>query len=256
MDSIEREVSSPKDLLVAAGDEGVRRIIVAAHLSDLPTLRLSPGQTLQSRDLRMSLRFAPGQDGLQLTTDNQVENLELRADPPRRAIFNDTTVERFGRIVLRNLSVEGIVELVARDRMRGGHVEIHDLDIVAADARSYEQRPKGYGVEVIPGALTLWNQSSDPAVIVTADLTGLNAGRAGAPVRGSGIFVSGAGETGGKLMIRRLETGPVHSDGGIAAGTPDTITGGVFVVSGAFIDSVRNRGPVTTYGANDMVLDN
>jgi hypothetical protein len=30
----------------------------------------------------------------------------------------------------------------------------------------------------------------------------------------------------------------------------------VFVVSGAFVDSVRNRGPVTTYGLNDMVLDN
>jgi len=28
------------------------------------------------------------------------------------------------------------------------------------------------------------------------------------------------------------------------------------VVHGAFADSVRNRGPVTTYGVNDMVLDN
>jgi len=30
----------------------------------------------------------------------------------------------------------------------------------------------------------------------------------------------------------------------------------VFVVHGAFVDLVRNRGPVTTYGPNDMVLDN
>jgi hypothetical protein len=30
----------------------------------------------------------------------------------------------------------------------------------------------------------------------------------------------------------------------------------VFVGYGAFVDSVRNRGPVTTYGPNDMVLDN
>jgi hypothetical protein len=28
------------------------------------------------------------------------------------------------------------------------------------------------------------------------------------------------------------------------------------VVSGAFVDQVHNRGPVTTYGPNDMVLDN
>jgi hypothetical protein len=73
---------------------------------------------------------------------------------------------------------------------------------------------------------------------------------------GSGIFVSGAGDTGGRVILRRLETGAVFSEGGIAPGTPDCISGGVFVVHGAFADSVRNRGPVTTYGANDMVLDN
>jgi hypothetical protein len=42
----------------------------------------------------------------------------------------------------------------------------------------------------------------------------------------------------------------------IAPGTPDVITGGVFVVYGAVVDLVRNRGPVVTYGVNDMVLDN
>lgn len=84
----------------------------------------------------------------------------------------------------------------------------------------------------------------------------LTAGRPGAPVRGSGIFISGAGEQGGRLIVRRLETGAVFSDGGIAPGTPDRISGGVFTVHGAFVDHVCNRGPVTTYGANDMVLDN
>jgi hypothetical protein len=57
-------------------------------------------------------------------------------------------------------------------------------------------------------------------------------------------------------MATRLETGAVYSDGGIAPGTPDRISGGVFVVYGGFVDSVHNIGPVTTYGANDMVLDN
>ena len=56
--------------------------------------------------------------------------------------------------------------------------------------------------------------------------------------------------------MRRLETDAVFSDGGIAPGTPDRISGGVFTVYGAFVDCVCNRGPVTTYGANDMVLDN
>lgn len=53
-----------------------------------------------------------------------------------------------------------------------------------------------------------------------------------------------------------LETGAVYSDGGISEGTPDQITGGVFAVFNAHVDEVRNRGPVMTYGVNDMVLDN
>ena len=84
----------------------------------------------------------------------------------------------------------------------------------------------------------------------------ISAGRNGAPVHGSGVFVGGAGDKGGRLNVRRLETRAVYSDGGIPAGTPDCISGGVFVVYGAYVDLVHNRGPVTTYGANDMVLDN
>jgi hypothetical protein len=57
-------------------------------------------------------------------------------------------------------------------------------------------------------------------------------------------------------VARRIETGEIHSHGGIPAGTPDRISGGVFVVHGAWVDEVRNAGPVTTYGPNDMVLDN
>ena len=56
--------------------------------------------------------------------------------------------------------------------------------------------------------------------------------------------------------MRRLETDAIYSDGGSAPGTPDQITGCAFTVYGAHVDTVRNRGPVTTYGVNDMVLDN
>jgi hypothetical protein len=252
----ERQVSSVSELQAAAGNADIRHIIISAPIGDMPTLRLSPGQALSGIDANSVLRFARGRDGLQLSCDNRVEGLELVADRDRRAIFNDTSIERLGRLALRDLVVTGVVQILARDDVRSGHVKIENLDIVAADARSYDERPKGHGVEVIPGAFTLWNQHRDSAVTITAELTGLGAGRAGAPVRGSGIFVAGGGDDGGRLVARRLETGAIYSDGGIASGTPDRITGSVFVVSGAHVDSVRNLGPVTTYGANDMVLDN
>ena len=250
------EVSTAAGLIAAAANPLVARITVLASLTGLSCVRLLPGQALAGHDVSIELRFAPGQDGVQLSTDNQVECLELSTDPDRYAVFNDTGVDGLGRLVLSSLRITGVVRLLARDRVRNGHVEAHGIDIVAADARGYDVRPKGYGVEVIPGAFTLWNQQADPAVTITADLTGLSAGRAGAPVRGSGIFVSGASDVGGRLLVRRLETGPIHSDGGIAPGTPDRISGGVFTVYGAYVDSVVNHGPVTTYGPNDMVLDN
>jgi hypothetical protein len=251
-----RQVATVAELQAATADHHVQHIVVSASLDDVPSLHLSPGQTLTGIDTQTALRFAPGSDGLQLSADNRVEGLQLFADYDKRVIFNDTGVDGLGRLVLRDLFVEGVVQILARDRVRSGHVDVHNLDIRAADARGYEERPKGYGVEVIPGAFTLWNQHDDRAVTITADLAGLAAGRAGAPVRGSGIFVSGGGDTGGRLVAHRLETLAVYSDGGIAPGTPNRITGGVFVVSGAFVASVHNQGPVTTYGPNDMVLDN
>src|SRR6516162_2006598 len=252
MSGEQREVHSAEELSAAVADKKVGQITIAADLSELPMLRISPGQILRAAGERTALFFASGQDGVQLSTNNQLENLYLHTDQDRRALFNDTSMDHLGRFVLRNLSINGVVQLLARDKVRGGHVEVEELHIEHADARNYEDRPKGYGVEVIPGGFTLWNQQDDPAVTITADLSGLTAGRAGAPVRGSGIFVNG----GGRFVARRLETGAVYSDGGIAPGTPDRISGGVFVVSGAFVDIVRNRGPITTYGPNDMVLDN
>lgn len=252
----QRRITTIQELLSAVSTPDVTHIEVAAELVDVPTLRLLPGQALVGAGVRSGLNFAAGQDGVQLIRDNQVENLRLTTDLDRRAIFNDTSASHLGILALRGLNIVGVVQILARDQIRGGHVEVHGIEIVAADARGYEERPKGYGVEVIPGAFTLWNQQMDAAVTITADLTGISVGQEGAPVRGSGVFVSGAGDVGGRLVARRLETGAVYSDGGIKPGTPDRITGGVFTVYGAFVDRVRNLGPVTTYGPNDMVLDN
>jgi hypothetical protein len=256
MPAQQREVSTGAELLRAASEAEVRDITVAADLGEVPSFRLSPGQRLKAISRMAIFRFAAGEDGLQLSTDYNVDGIELQTDADRRALFNNTNVEELGRLELRQLRIKGVMQLLARDRVRSGHVTAENLDIVAVDARGFAQRPQGYGVEVIPGAFTLWNQQRDAAVVITADLANLTAGRAGAPVRGSGILVSGVGDEGGRLVASRIETGAVYSDAGIAPGTPDRISGGVFVVHGAFVDRMRNHGPVTTYGANDMVLDN
>lgn len=251
-----KAISTADALIAASKDEKIRALVVSGALTGVAGFRLSPGQSLQGADEQASITFAADSDGLQLSSDNEVSRLRLNTSPDKRAICNDTTVATLGRIALRNVTTNGRVQILVRDRVRAGHVDVDGLDIVSADARAEPKRPQGYGVYVLQGAFTLWNMQNDEGVSITADLRGLKAGRAGAPVRGSGIFVSGAGDKGGRLLVERLETDAVYSDGGIKSGTSDQITGGVFTVYGVHADLVRNLGPVVTYGPNDMVLDN
>ena len=249
-----RRVATASELIEAAGHPEVSQILVPDSLAELPTLRLAPGQSLSGQG-SAALRFASGADGVRLSADNQVSGLALITDPARRALFNDAESDGFGVFELARLRVTGCVRLLAEGRAKGGHVDARDVVVEAADARGFDERPSGYGVEVVPGVFTLWNRQGDPQAIVSAELTGISAGRPGAPVGGGGVFVGGT-PGGGRTVVTRLETGEIHSHGGIAAGTSDRISGGVFVVHGAHVGEVRNRGPVTTYGPNDMVLDN
>ncbi|MFI1016836.1 hypothetical protein [Streptomyces sp. NPDC020965] len=239
------------DALSGAG--GAADILIEGRLRGVPPLTLPGGVALHGAGPGAALVFDQGGDGLRLTRDNRVGGLRLETAPAARAIHNDTAVDTLGTLELREVSTVGRVELLARERVRAGHVRVDGLDIEAADARECLPRPRGYNVEVIQGAFTLYNQQTDPAALITCELTGLTAGRDGAPVRGGGVFVSGT-DGGGRVTGERLHTGPVFSDGGIPAGTPGQISGGVFVVY-ASVREVVNHGPVTTYGVNDMVLD-
>jgi hypothetical protein len=248
-------VVTKSELVDAVADSNIRIIEIAGELTGLPPLRLLPGQALRGANELAKLGFAPNSDGLQVSTDNTVANLEISTDQERRALFNDASAAGLGRMEFLQLRITGNVRLLASGQVRDGHVEAHDIHIVAADARGFVERPKAFGVEVVPGVFTIWNMQGDPESRLTADLLAISAGRAGAPVQGGGVFVGGT-PGGGRTVVRRLETGELHTHGGIAPGTPDRISGGVFVVHGAWVDSVRNAGPVTTYGPNDMVLDN
>jgi hypothetical protein len=256
MNTAEKWVTTTDALVAAINDASVAKVVVSGRLTEVPQLRLSPGRSLCGAAGDSAIVFAAGAEGVELSSDNTVHNLHLIVAPERRAIFSGTEVANLGRLELHGVTTTGRVQLIAREKVVGGHIEVNGLDIVAADARTAGERPHGYGVHVLQGAFTLWNMQPDDEAAISADIVGLSVGREGAPVRGSGVFVSGAGDTGGRLILRRLETGAIYSDGGIPPGTPDCISGGVFVVYGAFADGVHNRGSVTTYGANDMVLDN
>lgn len=230
-------------------------ILIETDLSEVPTIRLRPGQTIRGATAGLAVHFAEGADGICCTTDNVIESLALYASPTARVIFNDTSCNSMGTIWLEDLVVSGAVQILARAALTSGHLEIFNLHIVDADTTSIPERPQGYGVSVVQGAFTLWNQQAADSRL-TARIDQLSVGESERAIRGSGVFVSGNGENAGSVHVDLLKTGPVFSDGRIAPGTADQISGGVFVLHGVEADLVENAGPVVTYGSNDMALDN
>jgi hypothetical protein len=253
----EKTVGTVDELMSAIKDSGIESIALANDLHDVPAFSLLPGQTIRSMPgNQFTIKFAEGNDGIRLSADNAILFLDLYVAADRPAIWNDYSVATLGRIVLASVNTIGRVQLLAKENVRAGRLEINGLTILAADSRGEQDRPNGYGVSVIQGAFTLWNMQHDSNVVISADLVNISVGRFEAPVFGSGIFVGGAGNEGGRVNVQQLVTGGVYSDGKLTEGTPDQITGGVFTVYGAKVDLVRNDGPVVTYGANDMALDN
>ena len=250
-----RQVVRSAQELIDAVDSDADEIEVQGHLSGMPMITLRPGMTLHGGTLSF------GAKGVRLTRDNELEGVTILTEDDEVAILNDTSVADLGTLTLRGVRTAGQVFLLASDAVRAGHIVVDGLHVVRVDVRGRIERPRGFGVEALQGAFTLWNRQRDPGVILTAELLDIAVGSVETPVRGSGVFVGGHGDwdgvaDGGTIKVSLLRTGEIHTNGGIPVGTPDLISGGVFVISGAVVEEVVNAGPVTTNGQNDMVLDN
>jgi hypothetical protein len=242
------------DELQDAVKSGDAHITVKGEIRGIPMLALQPGQTLMGGTLYFGAR------GVQLSRGSTLSDITIRTSEMECAILNDTGVPDLGTLTLHNVRTTGQVALLIDSATHSGHIHVENLHIECADLRGRAERPHAYGVDVLQGAFTLWNTHTDD-VTITAQLLNIYAGSAESSVRGSGIFVGGQGNPdgtpdGGRVQVTRLTTGEIHTDGGIPENTPDLISGGVFVIYGAWVERVENIGAVTTYGPNDMVLDN
>ncbi len=241
--------------LADAISAGAGEIVVQGTISGSPSITLPPGSTLRGGELVFTAK------GVRLTRDNTLRDIVITTTPYEVAVYNDTSQPDTGTLVFENVTTVGQVLILADDATRTARVETRGLHVREADVRGRVEQPHGFGVDVLQGGVTLWNRQPDPSSSFTATLRDVSVGTEQAPVRGSGVFVAGYGDrdgkgAGGTFSADLIQTGMVVTDGGIAPGTPDKISGGVFVVSGATVDRVQNAGTVTTHGQNDMVLDN
>lgn len=194
-------------------------------------------------------------DGIGLTANNEVSNLVIQTNYNNRAIYLLNNCPDLGTLLIKNLAVTGQVQFLMRGSSSKANIIADNIDVVACDARKYSEQPQKYGVNIYQGAFTVYNYNSDEKSIINTTLTNISIGRKGAPVLGSGLFVGGFGDNGGYVISDNITTGDIYSNGMIPYGQPNIITGGVFIVNGTKVRSIVNKGEVTTYGVNDMVLD-
>jgi hypothetical protein len=145
MSTAEKWVTTTEALVATVKDESVGRVVISGQLTNVPSISLSPGRSLCGATENSMIAFVPGNDGVQLSTDNSVHSLHLEASPEKRAIFNDTVVATLGRIELRGVTVSGCVQILARGTVRSGHVNVDGLEIIAADARAQAERARRLG---------------------------------------------------------------------------------------------------------------
>ncbi|WP_336249270.1 hypothetical protein [Stomatohabitans albus] len=196
-----------------------------------------------------------GGDGVALTGDNEISGISIQTSPANRAIYIDSPEVDLGTIRLEHLTVTGVVQLLTRAPNKVLSLDLSDIDIVSADARHYPERPMKYGVNVYQGALTIYNFNPEAESRITLHAEHIGVGREKAPVIGSGIFISGFNDTAGPVIVDKLTTTGVYSNGMIPTGQPNLITGGIFIVYGVEANEIVSLNEVKTYGTNDMVLD-
>lgn len=201
--------------------------------------------------------FFSHSDGFILTGSSRLQNLSVVTLQDKKAIqlTSQQVAESFGTIHLENLTVDGQISLIFRTPTLKAHVVTKNVHVASSDTRTYLEQPQKYGVNVLQGAYTLYNFNANKDSLITASIDNLSIGSEGHPAIGSGVFISGFNDQGGRVDIDQMTLGDVYSTGLIPQGVADFITGAVFVVYGAHISHLIQNGKTVTYGVNDMVLD-
>jgi len=249
------KINSLLELLASLGNPQPATLELQTSILCPYSITLPSGFSLSGADKEKCILSFSNSDGIGLTANNEVSNLIIQTNPGNRAIYLLSNFPDLGTLRLKNLTITGQVQILTRTGTNKTNLIADNVDVVACDARRYSEQPQKYGVNVYQGAFTVYNYNSDEKSVINATLTNISLGRKGAPVIGSGLFVSGFGDNGGWVLSDNITTGDIYSNGMIPFGQPDMITAAVFILNGAKIKKLAQIGTTTTYGVNDMVLD-
>ena len=249
-----RTVGTVDELLGALRD-GAQKIELTTTLSGLGSFTLPPGVSLRGGGLEF------GAKGLQLSSNNTVENLSVTVPDTRSRSTTTYRSQDLGTLTLRGITTRGQVYLQASSNVRSGTVHAKDIHVTAADTRDRLDGPRASGSRPCRAPSRSGTGSPTPPWCC---MPGWKTFRRAAPGNRSAAagcswaatWMARAMPTAGPSPWRCSAPARCIPTAASPREPPDLISGGVFVISGAEVDEVQNLGSTTTYGPNDMVLDN
>ncbi|MBA9028379.1 hypothetical protein [Peribacillus huizhouensis] len=249
------KVNTLLELLQAISENIPQVLEIEASILSPHSITVPEGYQLTGKSNESCMVSFNNSDGFGVTRDNTISNLTVMTKQTNRAIYTVCGIRDMGNIDLENLKITGQVSIISRQGTDKINFIANNIHITSCDSRHYSEQPQKYGVNVYQGALTVYNFNSDENSRIYCELTNISLGFINAPVIGSGIFVCGFGDKGGKVYLETLTTDAVYSNGMLPFGTADIITAAVFIVYGVEAKTIEHHGELVTYGVNDMVLD-
>jgi len=248
-------VSNESEFLKTLHSNTACEIVIENSITVTNAVDLPANFSISGKNKNTSFLIFNTNDGIGLTDNNRISNITIMTNPIARAIKLASVSNDFGKHSLENVNTIGMIQFLNKGNTSKGLIEVKNVHVKAADSRNYSEQPLKYGVSVYQGAFTVYNMNNDDKSNIEVNISGLRIGFEGSPVIGSGVFLAGFGDVGGKVTSSYMQINQIYSTGMIAYGQPNKITGGVFISNGAEVKELVNSGDVVTYGVNDMVLD-
>ena len=250
-----RIINTVDELVEASQDRTARYLIVRNDLTDVPSIKLLPFQSVAGEFDGKKIEFQPGVDGFCLSKGNELKNLTIIASPERRAIYQDPDAESLATQHLHRINVCGQISFIVGDKTKKGRIDASFVHVSKASTMHFGERPNRFGVDMIQGALTIWNRSENMSEI-EVDIAHFSCGSEAEPINGSGLVIAGTDEMMGEVKVNFLSVGNVYTKGEIGKGVADIVGAGIAVGYRVLVRHINIYGHIVCQGGNEMGIYN
>ena len=253
--SVFRIIQTVDELIQATQDIRARYLILRNNLSDVPTIKLKPFQSLTGEFKGCTIRFADDTPGICLNKANELRNLQLIATDNQPVIFQAEGVDKIGTHQLSHLTLNGYASFIYGASFEKGKIEASFIHFPQADTTALSDRPMRYDCYNQVGAFTLWNKSELESTL-KVKINQLSFGSAQEPINASGLMLWGNAERKGAVKAEIISLGATYMHTQIPCNAPDLVAAALCNGYQAKIEQALITGEILTQECNEMGIYN